>query len=235
MCPAARLGRDPEHDPGDRRLSRPPTVVKSSSVTTENRGWRAGIARVCWALCPSVVAETLSVRGWVSATKSAIPGGSGNEIGGFGNIWRVSARGPERGRGDWVSHRGDRRLIDALAAMDDDGCRRGPIGSVSTSATSRRGVGAAYPPTGRGQPRAIGAPLASSARTRPRPATPDPQRAATHAARGSGTPRRPRLVDLRRGARRSAPLRPRRPARTVPALRPRALDRRPARLAPVRP
>ena len=85
------------------------------------------------------------------------------------------------------------------------------------------------------QPRAIGAPLASSARTRPRLATAELEGAAAHAARRGGPPRRPRLVDLRRGARRSAPLRPRRPARTLPALGPRVLDRRPARLAHVQP
>ena len=58
------------------------------------------------------------------------------------------------------------------------------------------------PPDRSMQPRAIGAHLASSARTRASPATLDAQRAATHPTRRGGAPRRPRLVDLRRGTRR---------------------------------
>jgi len=203
-CPTARLRRDAEHDAGDRRSSRP-RRLSNPLLSRERTGAGGPESPVLAGRCAlrSLPKPSSYLGGFrqrnrrfegVSAMKSGVSARFGEFLHGAQSAVMVLGQPPRRPATDRRSRSDGRPRLPART-----------IGCASTSAASRPGVDGAVGPTGRCQPHAIGARRASSTRTRPRPATSDPERAAAYPARGGGTPRRARLVDLRRGARRSAP------------------------------
>lgn len=128
-----------------------------------------------------------------------------------------------------VSRRCDRRLIDGLALMDDDGCRHGPIGCARSPQRVARG--SALPTRRQVEANPARSELLLHRQLELEPGSPRPtlneplltphEAAALLAVRVSW------IYDAVRGER----LRSCRQARPLPALRPRALDRRPAPLA----